>query len=37
MVLEERHDLLDFLYRKIQAAIIHKDPYFRPLDPKVET
>ena len=30
--LEQQHDLSDFLNQKIEAAIIHKNPYFRPLD-----
>ena len=32
--LDRQHDLADFLNQKVQAAIIHKDPYFRPLDVK---
>jgi restriction system protein len=31
-VLDRQHDLPDFLNQKIQAAIIHKNPYFRPFD-----
>jgi hypothetical protein len=31
-VLERQHDLPEFLNQKIQAAIVHKNPYFRPLD-----
>ena len=30
-VLDHHHDLSDFLNQKIEAAIIHKNPYFRPL------
>jgi len=30
-VLDRQHDLPDFLNQKVQAAIIHKNPYFRPL------
>ncbi len=33
-VLERQDDLPDFLTQKIQAAIIHKNPYFRPFDVK---
>ena len=32
LVLDGAHDLVDFLDQKVRAAIIHKDPYFRPLD-----
>jgi len=31
-MLEQQGDLADFFTRKIQAAQIHKNPYFRPLD-----
>ena len=34
-VLDHQLDLPDFLKQKIQAAIIYKDPYFRPLDAAV--
>ena len=30
-VLDYHHDLSDFLNQKIEAAIIHKNPYFKPL------
>ena len=30
-VLDHHHDLSDFLNQKIEAAIIHKNPYFKPL------
>jgi restriction system protein len=33
-VLERQDDLPDFLTQKVQAAIIHKNPYFRPFDVK---
>ena len=33
-VLDRQHDLPDFLNQKIQAAIIYKNPYFRPFDAK---
>jgi restriction system protein len=33
-MLDRQHDLCDFLNKKVQAAIIHKNPYFRPLDVK---
>ncbi len=33
-LLEHRHDLPEFLSQKIQAAQIHKNPYFRPFDVK---
>jgi hypothetical protein len=33
-VLERQHDLPDFLNQKVQAAIVHKNPYFRPFDVK---
>ena len=33
-VLDRQHDLPDFLNQKVQAAIIHKDPYFRPFNAK---
>ncbi len=29
-VLDHHHDLSDFLNQKIEAAIIHKNPYFKP-------
>ena len=29
-VLDQQHDLLEFLNAKVQAAIIHKNPYFKP-------
>ena len=31
-VLDQQHDLLEFLNTKIEAAIIHKNPYFKPFD-----
>lgn len=31
-LLEHQHDLTDFLVQKIQAAQIHKNPYFKPFD-----
>jgi len=31
-LLEHQHDLPDFLNQKIEAAQIHKNPYFRPFD-----
>ena len=31
-VLEQEHDLLEFLNAKVQAAIIHKNPYFQPFE-----
>ncbi len=31
-LLEQHDDLTDFLTKKVQAAQIHKNPYFRPLD-----
>lgn len=31
-LLEHRGDLSDFLWSKVQAAQIHKDPFFRPLE-----
>ena len=34
-VLDRQHDLPYFLNQKIHAAIIHKNPYFRPFDAKV--
>ena len=34
-VLDREHDLPDFLNQKIHAAIIDKNPYFRPFDAKV--
>ena len=30
-LLDHHHDLSDFLNQKIEAAIIHKNPYFKPL------
>ncbi|MGH7193426.1 MAG: restriction endonuclease, partial [Candidatus Saccharimonadales bacterium] len=33
-VLDSEHDLTDFLNQKVQAAIVLKNPYFRPLDAK---
>ena len=33
-VLDRQHDLPDFLNQKVHAAIIHKNPYFRPFDAK---
>ena len=33
-LLENHHDLPDFLIQKVQAAQIHKNPYFRPFDAK---
>jgi restriction endonuclease Mrr len=35
-VLERQHDLVDFLNQKVQAAIVHKNPYFRPFDLEVD-
>jgi restriction system protein len=32
--LERQHDLSDFLNQKVQAAVVHKNPYFRPFDVK---
>ena len=32
LVLDRQHDLVEFLEQKVRAAIIHKNPYFRPLD-----
>ena len=34
-VIDRQHDLSDFLNQKVHAAIIHKNPYFRPFDAKV--
>ena len=34
-VLDREYDLADFLNQKVQAAIIHKNPYFRPLGASV--
>ena len=34
-VIDRQHDLPDFLNQKVHAAIIHKNPYFRPFDAKV--
>jgi hypothetical protein len=31
LLLERRHDLLDFLRRKVEGAILHKNPLVRPL------
>ena len=36
LVLEQQHDLPTFLNQKVQAAIIHKNPYFKPLAGSVE-
>jgi hypothetical protein len=33
-VLDRQHELTDFLNQKIQAAIVHKNPYFRPFGVK---
>ncbi|MFA5909282.1 MAG: restriction endonuclease [Vicinamibacterales bacterium] len=33
-VLEQREDLTAFLVQKVQAAQVHKNPYFRPFDSK---
>jgi restriction system protein len=33
-LLEQQHDLTDFLVQKVQAAQIHKNPYFKPFDGK---
>jgi hypothetical protein len=33
-VLDRQHELTDFLHQKIQAAIVHKNPYFRPFGAK---
>jgi restriction system protein len=33
-VLDHQHDLPEFLNQKVQAAIVHKNPYFRPFDAK---
>ena len=30
-VLDSYHDLPDFIDQKVQAAIIHKNPYFKPV------
>jgi restriction endonuclease Mrr len=30
-LLEQQHDLADFLNKKVQAAMIHKNPYFKAL------
>jgi len=35
LVLDRQYDLPDFLNQKIQAAIIHKNPYFKPFDAMV--
>ena len=35
-LLDQHHDLPDFLNEKVQAAIIHKNPYFRPFDESVK-
>ena len=32
--LEHQHDLCDLLNQKVQAAVVHKNPYFRPFDVK---
>ena len=32
--LERQQDLSDFLNQKVQAAVVHKNPYFRPFDVK---
>jgi hypothetical protein len=32
-LLEHQHDLPGFLLQKVQAAQIHKNPYFKPFDP----
>jgi hypothetical protein len=32
LLLEQQHDLTEFLVKKIQSAQIHKNPYFKPLD-----
>ncbi|MCY4509522.1 MAG: restriction endonuclease [Acidobacteria bacterium] len=34
-VLDQQHDLPAFLNDKVQAAIIHKNPYFKPFDASV--
>lgn len=34
VLLDRDHDLPEFLNHKVQAAIIHKNPYFRPFDVK---
>lgn len=31
-VLEQQEDLAAFLIQKVQAAQVHKNPYFKPLD-----
>ena len=31
-LLDHQHDLPDFLNQKVQAAIIHKNPYFKPFN-----
>jgi restriction system protein len=36
-LLEDRGDMTAFLLEKVQAAQIHKNPYFRPLDNKTGT
>jgi restriction system protein len=33
-LLDKGGDLAPFLLEKVQAAQIHKNPYFRPLDPR---
>jgi hypothetical protein len=33
-VLDRQYELTDFLNQKVQAAIVHKNPYFRPLGAK---
>lgn len=32
LVLEREQELADFLNQKVQAAVIHRNPYFKPLD-----
>ena len=33
-LLDRQHELTDFLNQKIQAAVVHKNPYFRHLGVK---
>lgn len=36
LVLDQQRELTDFLDEKVQAALIHKNPYFRPLGNSVD-
>jgi restriction system protein len=36
-LLEQQNDLTEFLVQKVQAAQIHKNPYFKPFDSRAGT